>query len=601
MKRFFLISGMGFILSLTTSNAGTVTLITDGSQVTGKLTLNPSAVHVDGSSPTDVNLPDILEADFSEAPFLFNYYAAIPGDGDKLPPDWKAGDIGQADTPGKLVYANGTFSLTASGSAVDRKEDTDFFFFAGAPWTGNGQWTARVREMDPAGQNAEGGLMIRDSLDPGSVMFGLGAFDMPSSKGLFHSRNTAGEHRAWSGDFPIDFPAWLRLTKIGSGIDGSYSTDGKTWSTIAHYDTKVSSTPLVGLFANSRSDKPTTVMIDNVTFTTTPSLSQMLPPGLMLKSGSFIVGSIQHLDFDPTHPDAPGIFTRSGKNVTVMPSQIGAIVMMPLTRSQLAGAGAQVGIMTKSGDFLEGQFQSIDGGGAKLTSQLMGASSYAPAQIGACVLHAVEPQPADYEIRLTDGSIIEANSFGINNGKLGIGEISGINIDVDPEEIAQLRAGSAHVQDLFELPWKATPPPPAAPAAAATPPVTNAAPAANPAPTPPTTAPAAVQVWNGNGQEQVMVAPAGARVDFPLTDKFRALALKIALSPNSPPHSQMLLHILVNGREAASTPPFRAGDQPRFLELTLQNPKTISFVVESPFPGVSALIIDPVAIRESSP
>jgi hypothetical protein len=98
-----------------------------------------------------------------------------------------------------------------------------------------------------------------------------------------------------------------------------------------------------------------------------------------------------------------------------------------------------------------------------------------------------------------------------------------------------------------------------------------------------------------------MVAPVGARIDFPLNDKFRSLALKVALSPDSPAHSRMLVHILADGREVATTPAFTAGDPPRFMELTIQDPKTLSLVAESPTPGVSALFIDPVAIRESSP
>jgi len=98
-----------------------------------------------------------------------------------------------------------------------------------------------------------------------------------------------------------------------------------------------------------------------------------------------------------------------------------------------------------------------------------------------------------------------------------------------------------------------------------------------------------------------MVAPVATVIDFPLTGKFIAVALKVALSPDMPPNSQAIVRIFADGREAARTPVIRAGDQPRFMEITVQDPKTVTLVADSLTPGAKVLLIDPVAIRESQP
>ena len=97
-----------------------------------------------------------------------------------------------------------------------------------------------------------------------------------------------------------------------------------------------------------------------------------------------------------------------------------------------------------------------------------------------------------------------------------------------------------------------------------------------------------------------MDVPAGTSVDFPLTGKFHAVALRIALSPDTPPNSQAIVRVLADGREVARTPVFLAGDQPRFVEVTLQDPQTVTLVADSVFAGTKVLLIDPVAVRENA-
>ena len=606
MRTIVLLYGLlGGLLVAPPLHAGSVVTLSDSPELNGKLTLNPSAVHVEGSSASDINLPDILEANFSDTPFQLDYFSSNSSP-TQLPVTWKAMTVGQLDMPSSFTYTNGVFTLNASDGSLASRNDT--IFFVGQPWTGNGEWTARLTEVD--GQNqSEGGLLIRESIDPKAPAAAVGSSGLLPPEGWSTFRAKPGDSADIRG-FSLDLPVWFRLTRNGNSIAIMTSEDGKEWGTIYQAFTQMAPDFLVGIFFSSNRGRLVgRGVMDQVSFTPRTCLAQVLPAGVLLRTGSFIAGYFDPLNFDPANPDATGNFNRNGKNVVIPRSKVSASVLSAITRSDLANAGAQGGLIMRNGDFMGGDFQAINGGSVRISSLLLGVMSYDPPAVRACTLLPLQPAPAAYEIRLTDGSCLRASGFSVNNSQLVVDEISGVTVEVAPEEIAQVRAGSALVQSLLELPWKATPPPaPVAPPAPNPAPATNAppavnpsppapvAPAANPAPEPP---PPAV-CWTGPNQEQIMMAPAGTTVDFPLPGRFRALALRIALSPDTPPGAQATIRILADGREIGQTPVFKAGDQPRFVEITLQDPKTVTLVADSIFAGAKALFIDPVAIRENA-
>jgi len=79
---------------------------------------------------------------------------------------WKAQDIGALSRPGALSYEAGVFSLSSSGA--DIWNGADAFRFAYLPLSGDGEITARVLSLDPTNEWAKSGVMIRESLAPGS-------------------------------------------------------------------------------------------------------------------------------------------------------------------------------------------------------------------------------------------------------------------------------------------------------------------------------------------------------------------------------------------------------------------------------------------------
>jgi|GEM_PF-2542513 len=596
--------------------AGSIIPLANSPEVDGKLTLGSTSIRVDDSSK-EINLSDILEADLGNAPFQLNFYYSSTDKGTQLPPNWKGQDIGPVEAAGSVADASGTFTMSGSGTSPNGKKGgggtrtSDMLYFAGQQWTGNGQWTAQVRKISTEIWETGAGMMLRDTLDPASMMFALGVGT--ASNGGLAVRPEAGKP-AQGTSVPMDLPIWMRLTRYGPDVFAAISTDGKEWEQIGQNNFRVKGmeNPWIGFFVDSRRDKGLgKAAFDNVSFTPAPSTAEILPPGVLLQSGSFLAGYFERLTFDPATPDAEGTFIRSGKRISIPRSKIAAILMLPTKRSQIADMASHVGLLMKNGDIMDGDFDSINAGQVLINSVLLGITTYSRSEVRGCFLHPVQISPANYTVRLRDASSVNSNAVNIDGSSLSVAEISGVNVPFTPDEAVQFRAGPSFIQPLAELTWKATPPPPSAalpvipttgggPTVSNTP-STNAAPAAAApamAPAPDETLPP-VQSWQGPNQEQVMVASTGTMIDFPLTAKFRAIAVRVALSSDSPANAQMTVRVLADGRDIGRTPPFKAGDQPRFMEISLQSPKTVTLQAESVYAGVKAVFIDPIAVRDN--
>jgi hypothetical protein len=565
-----------FLCGLSLSvRAGSVITLAEGKEINGKLTLNSAVLQVEGATQSVIDLSDVLEADFSDIPFHLDYFSSQrdPATSSTLLPEgWKAQDIGAATVPGSASRAAGVFTLL--GAQWDPSNPNDLtdnhYFFTGTPWTGDGQWTIRVGSMSAA----RAGLMLRETMDPSSAMISTGASNADSATMSAHYRTQS----TWSNSVPTpDLPVWLRMSRRGPSVDFELSKDGKEWTLMGMSTPKFTDSLWAGFFINSHREKTVqNAIFDHVTFTPAsgPTPSRIVPTGVLLRSGSFLAGYFDPLNL--SDPKPVGRFLRNGRDCSISAANLAAVICHPMLRSELSAVGSQGGVILKNNDFMAGDVQTIDGNGVALSSVQFGLLQYSVEEICACTLHPVQPQAANYEIRLRDGSDIRAKGVTETNGQIQIDEISGVSIAVAPEEIAQFSAGESRVQSVLDLAWKV----PTEETAGTTQSQTFA-----------------VQCWTGNEQQQIMVVPSGMPVDFPLTQKFKALATRIALSPGSPPNSQAIIRVLADGKEIARTSSLQTGDQPRFIEVTLDQPKVLTLIADSASADTRVLFINPLIIR----
>lgn len=160
---------------------------------------------------------------------------------------WLTRDVGVVSRSGALEYAGGVTTL--SGSGADIWNAADGFRFAYLPLSGDGEITARVLSLDNTDEWAKAGVMIRESLDPGSP------FAMTV---VTPSHGTSLQWRA-QADQGCDLVLgpdvrWVRITREGDVFHGRVSSDGRTWTLVASRTIAMDVDVLVGLCVTAHND-----------------------------------------------------------------------------------------------------------------------------------------------------------------------------------------------------------------------------------------------------------------------------------------------------------------------------------------------------------
>ena len=178
-----------------------------------------------------------------------------------LPDGWSDADVGSVPLQGSASYANGTYSVTGSGA--DIWGTADAFNYANAQVTGDATIIARVASVEYADQWTKAGVMIRESLTPGSAH----AFMLVSpGKGLaFQRRPAAGGESVNTAGSLTTAPRWVKLTRTGDAFEAFESGDGANWTAVGSDTIPMAATVYVGLAVTSHTTSTSaTATFDNV-------------------------------------------------------------------------------------------------------------------------------------------------------------------------------------------------------------------------------------------------------------------------------------------------------------------------------------------------
>ena len=181
--------------------------------------------------------------------------------GGTLPATWQTQDIGVVAVEGNASFASGTYSLTGSGA--DIWGTADALRYAYTTLNGDGQVTARVVTEQNVNVWTKAGVMLRDSLAPGSRQALM--LVSPGKGNAFQRRvATDGVSTHTPGAF-VTAPYWVRLTRLGNAITASQSADGTTWTVVGTDTIAFAPTVLIGLAVSSHSAATAaTATFDNV-------------------------------------------------------------------------------------------------------------------------------------------------------------------------------------------------------------------------------------------------------------------------------------------------------------------------------------------------
>ena len=182
-------------------------------------------------------------------------------EGAPLPSPWEHDDVGNVGIAGDASYANGAFTVSASGD--DIWNTADAFHFVSRPLEGDGEITARVVSLANTNPWAKAGVMIRESLAAGS-RFAFSAMTVDNGA-AFQRRVTTNGSAEHTGGPAVDAPYWVRLTRAGNVFTASVSPNGTTWTVVGTQTITMAADVLVGLALTSHDNgEINEAVMDNV-------------------------------------------------------------------------------------------------------------------------------------------------------------------------------------------------------------------------------------------------------------------------------------------------------------------------------------------------
>ncbi len=320
--------------------------------------------------------------------------------------------------------------------------------------------------------------------------------------------------------------------------------------------------------------------------------------------------SLLRVQFDnPVSDDfVPGVVLRSGvrlaaphgsltdavikfpkRNVSIPVGEIAWVVYQRFPAALAAHAPAgKTGALLPGGDFFEGSIKGANAEAARLLNPIFGPRTL-EAKTGdllALTLRDAQPLVAPYEIRVTDGSVFGADSFGVDRNGLTLRYPLFDNLALAASELAEIRAGTSRCQPLTALaPARVEPLPDRKLADCFSLDKTLAGePLAN------------VGATHGHGFE----ALANVAVTWTIPAGMTELVTKVAVAPGTLPNQRFVFSVYADGRAIGQSPLLSSAQPPQTLRIPLANVRVLSLRVEPREPrnaAGSGLWLEPMLIR----
>ncbi|MBC8470457.1 MAG: hypothetical protein H8D56_13380 [Planctomycetes bacterium] len=183
-----------------------------------------------------------------------------------LPAGWLNQDIGT--TGGSADESSGVWTI--NGDGADIWDNADHFHFVYQFLEGDGEMTARVTDVGTGSNNwAKAGVMIRETLDPGST-HAIQIITPGEGAGIgFQWRPTTNAGSAWTGSTTpvVTPPYWVRVKRTGNLFEGFHSPDGVVWTKEADITISMVPNVYIGLCRTSHAaGEVRSATLDNVSY-----------------------------------------------------------------------------------------------------------------------------------------------------------------------------------------------------------------------------------------------------------------------------------------------------------------------------------------------
>jgi hypothetical protein len=158
----------------------------------------------------------------------FEQYRVTPFIAGPGTPAFTGQDIGAVSAGGSSTIADGL--ITVRGSGADIWGTADAFHYVHRPITGDFQIRVRAATVQHVERWTKAGLMIRETLSPGSRHASIFATPTTERPVAFQRRPTTGGQSVHSEGAFIGPPVWLALSRTGDTITAHYRVaDAGDW------------------------------------------------------------------------------------------------------------------------------------------------------------------------------------------------------------------------------------------------------------------------------------------------------------------------------------------------------------------------------------
>jgi regulation of enolase protein 1 (concanavalin A-like superfamily) len=157
-----------------------------------------------------------------------------------LPSSWLDEDVGAVNLAGSVGYANGVFTVKASGEWIWSTADGMHFVYQ--PLSGDGTIIARVLSAQGSSY-PQAGVMIRETLTASSTHAYVSYEPYPGPSIYLDSRSTTGASTSTQYTAINALPYWVKLVRSGNTFTGYASADGSNW-------VQVGTTATIGMAQN---------------------------------------------------------------------------------------------------------------------------------------------------------------------------------------------------------------------------------------------------------------------------------------------------------------------------------------------------------------
>ncbi|MEI7732352.1 MAG: hypothetical protein WCO56_22460 [Verrucomicrobiota bacterium] len=325
----------------------------------------------------------------------------------KVGPTWKGMDLGRTQARGSHSMEGTRLAILGGGDEISKNNDS--FYYVYNTLEGSGDITVQVTSILSTNEWAKAGLMLRDKLEPNSKNFYVA---LTYARGLvFQWRGQNNGYTEQNQVKDIFAPVWLKLERDGKNITGLYSQDGQKWTTLGTDTVDWPDKLHIGVAVCSRN--PTMLCRSTFDGLTTRSFAPVqFKPRIILRSGTEIPCSINSAD------DTAVKFSRVQKEeLSVSTLNVARLYFQPVKADQTAAfILGRTGLLLRNGDFVDGDFRSLDRETIKLSSVVLGLRTFKTGdQAAALSLHEVAAEPAPYEILLEDGTKICAQALDLKD------------------------------------------------------------------------------------------------------------------------------------------------------------------------------------------